>query len=111
MGEVKKSEKKVLDIFGIDKFPTLLVLTPGEEKQPLVYDGKLKYQPLYDHLSTYALASTNSQQTGKSGPKKEKSAPAPEPPVKPKGKRPLPNIKQQIGKKKGRSTHIFLNYF
>ncbi|ORZ10554.1 hypothetical protein BCR42DRAFT_494567 [Absidia repens] len=83
MGEVKKAEKKVLDIFGINKFPTLLVLKPGEDNQPSVYDGKLKYQPLYDHLSTFALESTNSQQNGKTESKKEKTAPAAEPYVKP----------------------------
>ncbi|CAO3580656.1 unnamed protein product [Absidia cylindrospora] len=83
MGEVKKAEKKVLDIFGINKFPTLLVLKPGEDSQLSVYDGKLKYQPLYDHLSTFALESTNSQQSGKTESKKEKSTPVPEPYVKP----------------------------
>ncbi|KAI8342571.1 hypothetical protein BC941DRAFT_413150 [Chlamydoabsidia padenii] len=80
MGEVKKSEKQVVDLFGIDKFPTLLVLTPGEDHNPLVYSGKLKYQPLSDYLSTFAPT----QQKTKAEAKKEESSQAPEPPIKPK---------------------------
>ncbi|SAM02688.1 hypothetical protein [Absidia glauca] len=59
MGEVKKSEKQVLDLFGVQSFPTLLVLKPGEEAS--VYSGKLKYQPLFDYLSTLAPASSESK--------------------------------------------------
>ncbi|KAI8340019.1 hypothetical protein BC941DRAFT_511404 [Chlamydoabsidia padenii] len=54
MGEVKKTEKKVMDALGVEKVPSLIVLTPGKEGQHLVYDGKLKYRPLYDYLSTFA---------------------------------------------------------
>lgn len=74
MGEVKKSEKQVLDLFGIQSFPTLLVLKPGEEAS--VYSGKLKYQPLFDYLSTLAPASES----------KKEPSPVPETPVQTKGK-------------------------
>jgi protein disulfide-isomerase A6 len=77
MGEVKKSEKHVLDLFGIQSFPTLLVLKPGEEAS--VYSGKLKYQPLFDYLSTLAPASSESK-------KETTPSQVPETPVQTKGK-------------------------
>ncbi|KAI8081652.1 uncharacterized protein BX664DRAFT_340929 [Halteromyces radiatus] len=83
MGEVKKNEKLVLDQFGIDTFPTLLVIPPGQDA--LVYSGKLKYQPLYDYLSTYTSESVNQKDRTKSS-KKSTTSPltAAEPIVKPK---------------------------
>ncbi|KAI8075130.1 hypothetical protein BC940DRAFT_229939 [Gongronella butleri] len=53
-GEVKKSEKAVLEQFGVTSFPTLMVLVPGQQ-DPVVYQGKLKYDLLHDFLSEYAL--------------------------------------------------------
>lgn len=58
MGEVKRSDKRVMDALGIDKVPSLLVLSPGKEKRHMAYNGKLKYLPLYDFLSSIASEPT-----------------------------------------------------
>jgi hypothetical protein len=54
MGVVKRSDKHVMDVLGIDNVPSLLVLTPGEERRHMIYNGKLKYLPLHDYLSPFA---------------------------------------------------------
>ncbi|ORZ22361.1 thioredoxin-like protein [Absidia repens] len=64
-GEVKKSEKKALDVFGVTRFPTLLVLLPGEGDRTWVYDGKINYKSLYKYLSNVALASAPVNETHK----------------------------------------------
>lgn len=88
MGEARKSESSVLKEFGVDKYPTLLIIPPG--KDAIVYDGELKYQPLYDYLSTYALnkdsSDKNNNNNNKQKAKGEEKMDNQEPPVKPKGK-------------------------
>ncbi|KAI9304224.1 hypothetical protein BJ944DRAFT_240754 [Cunninghamella echinulata] len=86
MGEARKSESSVLKEFGVDKYPTLLIIPPGEDA--IVYDGELKYQPLYDHLSTFALNKGSSNKNNKNNNnqkvKDEEKMDNQEPPVKPK---------------------------
>ncbi|KAL0088345.1 hypothetical protein J3Q64DRAFT_1725209 [Phycomyces blakesleeanus] len=88
MGEVKKSEKDVMEIFGVQSFPTLVVITP--ENGSIKYDGKLKHEALHNFLSKYALAAEPTQkkpqekekEKEKEKPaKKETQAPAPLPTV------------------------------
>ncbi|SAM02334.1 hypothetical protein [Absidia glauca] len=60
MGVVKRSDKHVINALGIDNVPALLVITPGEERRHLIYNGKLKYLPLHDYLSPFANEPTES---------------------------------------------------
>ncbi|CAO3625800.1 unnamed protein product [Cunninghamella blakesleeana] len=91
MGEVRKSESAVLNEFGIDQFPTLIVIPPG--KSSIVYDGKLKFQPLYDHLSTFALKNNNKKKTDDSNNNNKNEKKVEEPPAKPKVEELLSNDK------------------
>ncbi|KAI9025105.1 hypothetical protein CLU79DRAFT_746284 [Phycomyces nitens] len=77
MGEVKKSEKDVMEIFGVQSFPTLVVITP--ENGSIKYDGKLKHEALHEFLNEHALAAepTKKPQEKKTAEK----APAPLPTV------------------------------
>ncbi|KAF7722282.1 protein disulfide isomerase (PDI) protein [Apophysomyces ossiformis] len=79
LGEVKKSEKEVLNMFDIQTFPTLLVISP--EAGLVEYDGKLKYDALYAFLDSHSLPKQNRKtEHPKEGPKEgPKAAP-------PKGK-------------------------
>lgn len=86
MGEVRKSESDVLKDFGVDKLPTLIIIPPG--KDSIIYDGKLKYQPLYDYLSTFALKNNNNKKAKDNSNKNENEKKIEkESPVKLKGKR------------------------
>lgn len=49
-GQVHKKEKAVITAFGIQKYPTLLLL-PGGEKEAIVYEGELKKEPMSEFLS------------------------------------------------------------
>ena len=89
-GEVKKSEKAVLEQFGVTSFPTLMVLVPGQQ-DPVVYQGKLKYDLLHDFLSEYALPGAEKPKpkakAKKQSQQDEESQPAtPAEPVKHQGK-------------------------
>ncbi|RDL33324.1 putative protein disulfide isomerase-related protein A [Venustampulla echinocandica] len=47
-------EKATLELFGITKFPTLLLLPGGKEAQGMVYDGELKKEAIVTFLSQAA---------------------------------------------------------
>lgn len=47
-------EKASLELFGITKFPTLLLLPGGKEAEGIVYDGELKKEPMVKFLSQAA---------------------------------------------------------
>lgn len=68
VGEVKKYEKDLVSQFGIQSFPTLYVISP--EHGHVLYDGKLKREPLTEFLETYALKATKSK--GKQAKKETK---------------------------------------
>jgi protein disulfide-isomerase A6 len=46
----------IADVFGIVKFPTLVVVPPG--KEGVVYEGSLKHEHLHTFLSQHALEAT-----------------------------------------------------
>ncbi|KAF1980652.1 thioredoxin-domain-containing protein [Aulographum hederae CBS 113979] len=52
-GQVRKSEEKAVETFGITKYPTLVVL-PGGDKDGLVYDGEMKKEGMNKFLSQIA---------------------------------------------------------
>ncbi|KAE8444168.1 hypothetical protein EG329_000856 [Mollisiaceae sp. DMI_Dod_QoI] len=47
-------EKASLELFGISKFPTLLLLPGGKEAEGIVYDGEMKKEPMVEFLSQAA---------------------------------------------------------
>lgn len=50
VGQVRNKETKAVELFGIEKFPTL-VLLPGGDKEAVVYDGTLKKEGIVKFLS------------------------------------------------------------
>lgn len=53
VGQIRNKETGAVGKFGIEKFPSLLLL-PGGDKEPIVYDGELKKKPIVDFLSQVA---------------------------------------------------------
>ncbi|KAF3911691.1 hypothetical protein AA313_de0203732 [Arthrobotrys entomopaga] len=51
--QVRDKETEALAVFGIEKFPTLVVL-PGGDAEGAVYDGEMKKEPMSKFLSKYA---------------------------------------------------------
>ncbi|KAL2063813.1 hypothetical protein VTL71DRAFT_5618 [Oculimacula yallundae] len=47
-------EKASLELFGVSKFPTLLLLPGGKEAEGLVYDGEMKKDPMVKFLTQAA---------------------------------------------------------
>lgn len=57
VGQVRSKESDAVEKFEVESFPTL-VLLPGEGKDPIVYDGELKKQPMLEFLSQAAAPNT-----------------------------------------------------
>lgn len=53
VGQVRSKESGAVEKFGIENFPAL-VLLPGGDKEPIVYDGELKKKPIVEFLSQVA---------------------------------------------------------
>lgn len=53
VGQVRNTQTKAVELFSIDKFPTL-VLLPGGDKDGIVYDGDLKKPAMVEFLSQVA---------------------------------------------------------
>ncbi|KAK7540787.1 uncharacterized protein J3D65DRAFT_616472 [Phyllosticta citribraziliensis] len=51
--QIRNKEKKAVETFGVEKFPTL-VLLPGGDKASLVYGGELKKDPMVEFVSQVA---------------------------------------------------------
>lgn len=69
--QIRNKEKKAVDKFGVEKFPTL-VLLPGGDKEALVYDGELKKDPMVEFISQVAAPNPNPA-TAKPDSKKAKT--------------------------------------
>lgn len=50
VGQIRNTQKKAVEMFGIEKFPAL-VLLPGGDKDGVVYDGELKKAAMVEFLS------------------------------------------------------------
>lgn len=48
-GQIRNKETKAVEKFGIDKFPTF-VLIPGGDSEPVLYDGELKKKEMVEFL-------------------------------------------------------------
>lgn len=55
-GEVRQSEKEVIQSFGIVKFPTIFVITDIENHKGVAYDGPLSRDSLQKFLNQYAYS-------------------------------------------------------
>ncbi|KAJ9669030.1 hypothetical protein H2201_000856 [Coniosporium apollinis] len=53
VAQIRDKEKNAVDLFGVSKFPTLLLL-PGGSKDALVYDGEMKKEAMLTFLSQIA---------------------------------------------------------
>jgi protein disulfide-isomerase A6 len=52
-GQIRNKEAAAVETFGIEKYPTFVVL-PGGSSEPLIYDGDLKKEPMRDFLKQVA---------------------------------------------------------
>lgn len=53
IAQIRKKETAAVEMFGVSKFPTL-VLLPGGARESLVYDGEIKKEPMVAFLSQVA---------------------------------------------------------
>ena len=51
--QIRSKETEANEMFGIEKYPTLVVLQGGD-KEPVVFNGELKKDPMNEFLSKYA---------------------------------------------------------
>ncbi|KAK1986847.1 hypothetical protein LZ30DRAFT_746137 [Colletotrichum cereale] len=76
VGQVRSKESKAVEKFGVKSFPTL-VLLPGGDKEPIVYDGELKKDGMVSFISQVASPNPDPAPKGDKKPeKKSKSASA-----------------------------------
>jgi len=54
VAQIRNTEKASLELFGITKFPTLLLLPGGKEAEGTVYDGEMKKEAMVAFLSQAA---------------------------------------------------------
>lgn len=69
VGQVRNNQVKAVELFGIEKFPTL-VLLPGGDQDGIVYDGDLKKDAIVQFLSQAGPPNPDP------APKKEKTKPS-----------------------------------
>ncbi|KAJ5654639.1 PDI related protein A [Penicillium lividum] len=74
VAQVRNKETSSVEKFGVEQFPTLVVV-PGGDAEPTVYDGELKKQPIIEFLSQFA--EPNPDATGKAAPANSKPKPKP----------------------------------
>lgn len=56
--QVRNNQKNAVDIFGITKFPTLVIL-PGGDKEGIVYNGEMKKEAMVAFVKEASSASPN----------------------------------------------------
>ncbi|EER29344.1 Thioredoxin domain containing protein [Coccidioides posadasii C735 delta SOWgp] len=71
IGQIRNKETSAVDMFGVTKFPTF-VLLPGSDKPSVVYDGELKKKPMLEFLSQVAEPNQDPPPLKKSSPQKPK---------------------------------------
>lgn len=76
-GEVRHTQKELVEKFQVTNFPTLVVVKPDGEK--VVYSGKLSHEDLSAFLSTYAPAPKTGGAGAGAGAGEPKKQPTPEP--------------------------------
>lgn len=67
VAQIRDKEREAVDVFGIEKFPTL-VLLPGDGKDPVQFDGEMKKEAMVTFLSQAAAPNPEPDpHAGKSG--------------------------------------------
>lgn len=78
VGQVRSKESEVVEKFGIEKFPTLILIPEGDDSEPIVYDGELKKKDMVKFLKQ--AGEPNPDPKPKDSKKSKKKAdPEPEP--------------------------------
>ena len=78
VGQVRSKESDLVEKFGIEKFPTLVLVPEGEGAEPIVYDGEMKKKDMINFLKQ--AGEPNPDPKPKDSKKaKKKAEPAPEP--------------------------------
>jgi protein disulfide-isomerase A6 len=54
VAQIRSKETASVELFGITKFPTILLLPPGKEAQGIIYDGEMKKDKIVEFLSQTA---------------------------------------------------------
>ncbi|CAG8608784.1 6076_t:CDS:2 [Ambispora leptoticha] len=73
LGEVRQSEAEIINKFGINSFPKLLVI-PAGETDAVEFDGKLNHGSISEFLAKYAPLPSKKSQNKKSGKSKSKKS-------------------------------------
>jgi len=73
-GQVRDTEKALVEQYGITKFPTLVVIP--KEGEPITYSGELKHDALFKFLKPHSPEKATPEQPIKEEKKKEKKEPA-----------------------------------
>lgn len=71
VAQARNKEKKVAEKFGIDKFPSF-VLLPGEGKEPVVYSGELNKKDMLEFLKQAGEPNPDPAPAKKGGKKEKK---------------------------------------
>ncbi|KAI8579575.1 hypothetical protein K450DRAFT_241645 [Umbelopsis ramanniana AG] len=98
-GEVKSSVKRAVNEFGVNGFPTLIVLTP--ESGAITYGGKLKHDALYKFLEEHAIPAPSKKKGGNS----QKSKTNAEEPIKEAAEEPFDPAVPRLTTQKDLSEH------
>jgi protein disulfide-isomerase A6 len=53
VAQIRETARQAIEVFHVEKFPTL-VLLPGNDKDPVTYDGEMKKEPMVKFLSQAA---------------------------------------------------------
>lgn len=72
VAQIRDKEKQAVEVFGIEKFPTL-VLLPGGDKDPIVYAGEMKKEPMVAFLSEVATPNPDPAPKAPKAPKSDKA--------------------------------------
>lgn len=68
--QIRDKETAAVERFGVEKFPTVVML-PGGDGEPVIYDGKLAKEPLVNFFKT--LKGTSEEREAPKEPVEEKT--------------------------------------
>lgn len=73
VGQIRNKEKAAVERFGIERFPTLVLIPAGADAKPIVYDGELKKKDMVEFLKQAGEPNSGpAPSKGKDDKKKEK---------------------------------------
>lgn len=78
VGQVRSKESELVEKFGIEKFPTLVLIPEGDDAEPIIYGGELKKKDMVSFLKQAGEPNPDPKPKDSKKPKK-KAEPAPEP--------------------------------